>query len=134
MSKGLEALHHPRIELAKIDISAEGKHDIAYMPFYKTKQYGTIENELKECEELKNYHEFTEIVEKIHSKVCDSTLQENIRLINENTKLEQLLNIIKEKVIPLVQVYDNMVYDNEEYEHKELTPEEFNLLKGWIER
>ena len=52
MSKGLEALHHPRIELAKIDISAEGKHGIAYMPFYKTKQYAAIEQELKEKDEL----------------------------------------------------------------------------------
>lgn len=50
MSKGLEALHHPRIELAKIDISVEGKHDIAYMPFYKTKQYAAIEKELKAFE------------------------------------------------------------------------------------
>lgn len=50
MSKGLEALHHPRIELAKIDISAEGLHDIAYMPFYKTKQYTAIEKELKAFE------------------------------------------------------------------------------------
>ena len=36
MTKGLEALHHPRVELASIDISAEGKQDIGYMPFYKT--------------------------------------------------------------------------------------------------
>ena len=55
MSKGLEALHHPRIELAKIDISAEGKHDIAYMPFYKTNQYTAIEKELKEYESYKTF-------------------------------------------------------------------------------
>ena len=46
MIKGLDALHHPRIELANVDISAKGKHDIAYMPFYKTKQYSAIEKEL----------------------------------------------------------------------------------------
>ena len=34
MSEGLAALHHPRIELAKIDISAEGKQGIAYMLLY----------------------------------------------------------------------------------------------------
>ena len=53
MSEGLESLHHPRIELAKIDISAEGKQDIAYMPFYKTKQYAAIEKELKALELIK---------------------------------------------------------------------------------
>lgn len=47
MSKGLEALHHLRIKSAKVDISAEGKHDIAYMFFEDTKQYATIEQELK---------------------------------------------------------------------------------------
>ena len=51
--KGLEALHHPRIELAKIDISVEGKQDMGYMPFYKTKQYSIIEKELKEYKEIK---------------------------------------------------------------------------------
>ena len=54
MSEGLEALHHPRIGLAKIDISAEGKQDIAYMPFYKTKQYAAIEKELEAFEIMKN--------------------------------------------------------------------------------
>ena len=51
MSKGLEALHHPRIKTAKVDISAEGKHDIAYMFFDDTKQYTAIEKELKQAEE-----------------------------------------------------------------------------------
>lgn len=53
MSKGLEALHHPRIELARIDISTEGLHDIAYMPFYKTKQYTAIEEELNDLDTIK---------------------------------------------------------------------------------
>lgn len=51
--KGLEALHHPRIELAMIDISAEGKHGIGYMPFFETKQYTTVEKELKALEIIK---------------------------------------------------------------------------------
>lgn len=55
MSKGLEALHHPRIELAKIDISVEGKHDIAYMLFYKTKQYTAIKKELKAFEIVEKF-------------------------------------------------------------------------------
>lgn len=50
MNEGLEALHHPRIKSARVDISAEGKHDIAYMRFDDTKQYTAIENELKEYE------------------------------------------------------------------------------------
>ena len=50
MSKGLDALHHPRIGIAKIDISTEGKHGIGYMPFYRTKQYAAIEEELKALE------------------------------------------------------------------------------------
>lgn len=53
MSEGLEALHNPRIKSAKVDISAEGKHDIAYMFFDDTKQYAAIENELKEYEQHK---------------------------------------------------------------------------------
>lgn len=64
MSEGLEALHHPRIKSARVDISAEGKHNIAYMHFDDTKQYAAIENELKdyyalkkECEEAKWYQE-----------------------------------------------------------------------------
>lgn len=64
MSKGLEALRHPRIKSARVDISAEGKHDIAYMHFDDTKQYAAIEKELKdyyalkkECDEAKWYQE-----------------------------------------------------------------------------
>ena len=53
MSRGLEALHHPRIELANIDISVEGKKDIAHMPFYKTKQYTAIEKELNALKIIK---------------------------------------------------------------------------------
>ena len=71
MSKGLEALHHPRIELAKIDISAESKHDIAYMPFYKTKQYVTIEKELKALEILKAFDfEIEDYTNELNGSVC----------------------------------------------------------------
>lgn len=39
------------------------------------------------------------------------------------------LEIVKEKIMPLVQLYDNRVYDNEDYEYRELTPEDYKLLK-----
>ena len=54
MSRGLEALHHPRIKSAKVDISSEGKHDIAYMLFDYTKQYAIIEKELTALDIVKN--------------------------------------------------------------------------------
>ena len=60
MSEGLEALHHPRIKSAKVDISAEGKHDIAYKFFSTTKQYAAIENELKDKEKQGHYIETLE--------------------------------------------------------------------------
>lgn len=50
MSEGLEALHHPRIKSAQVDISAEGKHGIGYMFFGDTKQYATIEKDLRAYE------------------------------------------------------------------------------------
>lgn len=61
MSKGLEALYHPRIKLAKVDISTEGKHNIAYMLFDNTKQYAVIEQELKEYGEYKAIEEELEV-------------------------------------------------------------------------
>ena len=51
-NEGLQALHHPRIKSAKVDISVEGKHDIAYMFFDDTKQYAAIEKDLKRLEQL----------------------------------------------------------------------------------
>lgn len=49
--KGLEALHHPRIKSAQVDIGAEGKRGIAYMFFDDTKQYAAIEKALEQAEE-----------------------------------------------------------------------------------
>lgn len=64
MIKGLEALHHPRIKLAKVDISAEGKHDIAYMFFDDTKQYAVIEKELKALVIVKNKGVFVHLLQQ----------------------------------------------------------------------
>ena len=131
MSKGLEALHHPRIELAKIDISAEGKHDIAYMPFYKTKQYAAIEEELKDYEWVKEHA----------NKYEADTLDEIMRLIHngwvyerKENKQGQALEIIKEKGIILQFIKET--YTVEQYNAgvsgtlvKPLTQEEYELLK-----
>lgn len=86
MSKGLEALHHPRIELAQIDISAEGKHDIAYMPFYKTKQYTAIENELKALEIFK-----TKIIGDLFLKLLNDMLASQRITYSEYDLLKETL-------------------------------------------
>lgn len=106
MSKGLEALHHPRIELAQIDISAEGKHDIAYMPFYKTKQYADIENELKEYERLKEdikkcdcwkEHKALEIVRNRIIDMHDFLVYHTYSSFNQRRTLRGLIPIPKEE-------------------------------------
>ena len=98
MNKGLEALHNPRIVLAKIDISAEGKHDIAYMPFYKTKQYTAIEEELKELEELR------EMMRRFNEACVPMVLD------NETEKKLKALEIIKKCPFDLLEWAKN--YDD----------------------
>ena len=110
MSEGLEALHHPRIKSARVDISAEGKHDIAYMFFDDTKQYAAIEKELEEAEENKKmlgifknaltveYKPFPVEMQK-ESKDFVSLLCKNIATIRENELDKNLRAILKKWVL-----------------------------------
>ena len=66
MGEGLNALHNQKIKSAKVDISAEGKHDIAYKFFGETKQYSIIEKELKASEFLKK--QFRLVVNQLQAK------------------------------------------------------------------
>ncbi len=126
MRKGLEALHHPRIELAKIDISVEGKHDIAYMPFYKTKQYTAIEKELKEYE-----------MEHTLRIRLENANYELVREKQENERKLKALEIIRKfaKSINLKYIFcDDLVIliiggDEFEWQYKCKTQEEYNLLR-----
>ena len=81
MSKGLEALHLPRIKSARVDISAEGKHDIAYMFFDDTKQYAAIEKELKALEIIKNVGAIAFYLDKW--KIQQVISQEEYNLLKE---------------------------------------------------
>ena len=119
MSKGLEALHHPRIELAKIDISAKGKHDIAYMFFNKTKQYSAIKQDLEDYEEMK--HSFNIIT-------CEN---------GDLLKYKRALDIIKELFDfdfalrfpnnqPMLRITNKLT---KEYWEIRLEQEEYDLLK-----
>ena len=56
-------------------------------------------------------------------------------------KNDKILAIIKNKVMPLVNLEDDTticrkgrfaVYDNELYQSEDLTQEEYDLLKGWL--
>ena len=108
MSKGLEALHHPRIKSEKVDISAEGKHDIAYMFFDDTKQYTAIEKELKAFDIIKN---------------------KGVNVGNFKDMLEDWKDITFENYIRYRVENGYELQNDYDFETKPLTEEEFDLLK-----
>ena len=130
MSKGLDALHHPRIKSAKIDISAEGKHGIAYMFFDDTKQYAAIEKELTEYDLLKEHA----------NKYEANNLDEIMRLIHngwvyerKESKQEKALEIIKEKKVnvpSLITLFKSQT-KYEDYEQLWNNDIRWQLTKNW---
>lgn len=94
MIKGLEALHHPRIKTANVDISAEGKHDIAYMLFDYTKQYAIIEKELKALDIIK-----TKKVNVMIFLGCDNLEEYNKHPLTWNYLTQEEYELLKEALL-----------------------------------
>ena len=135
MSEGLEALHHPRIKSAKVDISLEGKHGIAYMFFGDTKQYAAIENELKDYDYWVNF-----------VKCYGDVKAEDLRRFIHNGwvweqsgyKKDKALEIIVNKKVDVDRLSDaiqrnDLSYYNY-YCYELLTEEEYDLLQEVFNR
>lgn len=89
-------------------------------------------NEMTECLEnpkqyVKDYD--NEIFYK-YKYTFETTIKQALLKAQE---MEKVLEIIKEKVMSLVSIEDGRVWDNELYGSNELTEEEFDLLKRWLE-
>ena len=149
MSEGLEALHHPRIKSAKVDISAEGKHGIAYMFFGDTKQYAAIENELKEYEYWSN---LVKCYGDIKAEDLRRFIHNGWAWEQSGYKKDKAFDIIKTKKVDVCSFINYFVEHNDPYEtyvlyfenpieidygvisEELLTEEEFDLLKEVFNR
>lgn len=134
MSQGLDALHHPRIKSAQVDISVEGKLGIGYMSFGDTKQYAAIENELKEYEYWSN-------LVKCYGDVKTEDLQRFIHngwvYDQSGYKKDKALEIIKNKDVNVFLFKECCVnkwkmpysYNQSFNKRKQLTEEEYDILR-----
>ena len=67
-------------------------------------------------------------LEQYYSKELDTIKQALLKAQEQ----EKVLEIIKEKVIPLVSIEEDGVWDNELYRSIKITKEEYDLLKRWL--